>query len=77
MEYANCFISKSFSLIPQKSNPSRCKLGGITITGLAKLLAFGDFLKAKASQRNATSNEILNEEIAKYPYSRKNEYKVR
>ena len=57
MEYANCFIAKSFSLAPRISNPNRCKMGGMTITGLAKLLAFGDFLKAKASKRNMNLSE--------------------
>ena len=43
---------------------------------LAKLLAYGDFLKARASQRNETIFAVLEKEIAKYPYSRKSEPKV-
>ena len=51
-------------------------MSGLTIIGLAKLLAYGDFLKAKASQRNETIFAVLDKEIAKYPYSRKSEPKV-
>ena len=40
------------------------------------MLAYGDFLKARAIQRNESVYTVLDEEIAKYPYSRKTEPKV-
>ena len=43
---------------------------------MAKLLAYGDFLKAKASQGNETVSAVLDEEINKYPYVKKSELKV-
>ena len=47
-----------------------------TIDGIAKLLAYGDFLKSRAIQRNENINVVLDEEIDKYPYKRKYELKV-
>ena len=47
-----------------------------TIDGIAKLLAYGDFLKSRALQRRENISAVLAEEIAKYPYKRKPEIKV-
>ena len=44
----------------------------LTIDGITKLLAYGDFIEARATKRNVA----LDEEVAKYPYSRKSELKV-
>ena len=71
LDYASCFVANSI-----KSYDSKCKLSGLTIIGLAKLLAYGDFLKARAAQINESILEVLDKEIAKYPYSRKSEPKV-
>ena len=46
------------------------------IGGIAKLLVYGDFLKARAIQSNESIYTVLDEEIAKYPYSRKTEPQV-
>ena len=51
-------------------------MGGLTIIGLAKLLAFGDYLNARTSHDNVTTYAGLDEEIAKYQYTRKSEVKV-
>ena len=48
-----------------------------TIGGIAKLLAYGDYLKARTSQRNETMFSILDEEISQYPYLRKSQARVR
>ena len=58
------------------SSFKKCKLSGVTIIGLAKLLAYGDYLKARTSQRNETLLTVLEEEVAKYPYLRKSDPKV-
>ena len=46
------------------------------IDGIAKLLAYGDFLKARTLHRHENISAVLAEEIAKYPYKRKPEIKV-
>ena len=48
-----------------------------TIDGIAKLLAYGDYIKARTSQRNETIFSILDEEISQYDYLRKPEAVVR
>ena len=58
----------------QKTN---CQSEGLSIIGLAKFLAYGDFLKAGASQLNGTISSVLDPEIAKYPYTRKTNLKVK
>ena len=53
-----------------------CDLEGSTIIGLAKLLAYGDYLNARTSLDNGTTYAVLDEELAKYQYTRKSEVKV-
>ena len=71
MDYASCFVAHLVG-----SYNKKCKLSGVTIIGLAKLLAYGDYLKARTSQRNETLLTVLEEEVAKYPYLRKSDPKV-
>ena len=56
---------------------TNCQSDGLSIIGLAKFLAYGDFLKAETSQLNGTISSVLDAEIAKYPYSRKTNLKVK
>ena len=76
MEFASCFIGHSIDQFAWSPDYSKCKKRGINIIGIAKLLAYGDFLKAQASQRNETVFAVLDEEINKYPYVKKYEPKV-
>ena len=47
-----------------------------TIAGIAKLLAYGDYIKARTSQRNETIFSILDEDISQYTYLRKSQAMV-
>ena len=76
MELASCFIPHFIDQFVWRKDFRICKNSGINIIGLAKLLAYGDFLEARASQRNETILEVLDEEVNKYPYLRKSEPKV-
>ena len=71
LDYASCFVKQS-----RGSDKRKCKMWKFTIDGIAKLLAYGDFLKSRAIQRNENINVVLDEEIDKYPYKRKYELKV-
>ena len=70
--YAKCFVANSKPLWFEKT----CNFNGSNIIGVSKLLAYGDFLKGRAIQRNKPLFEVLDEEVDKYPYSRKAETKV-
>ena len=68
LDYASCFVAHS-----KGSNARKCKeISKSNIVDIAKLLAYGDFIEARATQRDV----VLDEEISKYPYSRKSELKV-
>ena len=54
---------------------TNCQSDGLSIIGLAKFLAYGDFLKA--SQLNGTISSVLDAEISNYPYSRKTSIRVK
>ena len=47
-----------------------------TIEGLVKLLMYGDYVKAKASFQNAQYQSIIEDDVARYEYKRKNIIKV-
>ena len=72
MEYASCFVGQAWE--PKRR---KCNIIKPTIVGLAKMLAYGDFLEARAAQRNETIFTVLDEEIENYPYSKKSKTKVR
>lgn len=69
LAYASCFVGHS-------RGSKGCKMINSTIDGIAKLLAYGDYLKARTSQRNETMLSILDEEISQYPYIRKSQARV-
>ena len=45
--------------------------------GLAKMLAYGDWVRARASRTNSTLSEVLQEDVMKYSYDRKLDLEVR
>ena len=69
LAYASCFVGHS-------RGSQGCKIINSTIDGIAKLLAYGDYLKARTSQRNETIFSILDEELSQYPYLRKSPARV-
>ena len=46
-----------------------------TVVGLSKLLTYGSFVKSRASVAKMTVGDIVREELDKYPYARKAEFK--
>ena len=72
LHFVRCFVTQAMGY--QKSN---CQSDGLGIIGIAKFLAYGDFLQAGASQLNETISSVLDAEISNYPYSRKTSIRVK
>ena len=54
-----------------------CSGNHFSIEGLAKMLAYGDWVRAQASRTNSAPSEILQADVRKYPYDRKQDQEVR
>ena len=49
----------------------------MTIEGLVKLFNFGRYVTATAMQRKATTKDVIEEELRKYPYTLKKDFQVK
>ena len=67
------YLAESFSPNPAKVNPHEFN---VTIAGLAKLLDYGAFLRARAFEEGKNASELVMEEVEKYPYRRRNRFQV-
>ena len=47
-----------------------------TTEGLVKLLMYGDYVKSRSSHEQVSIQSILESELTKYPYMRKDPFKV-
>ena len=73
MDYASCFVAQSERPWDWDNN---CTISEFTISGISKLLAYGDFLKANSIQKKYNISYIIKEELDNYEYTRKLEIKV-
>ena len=62
-------ISQDFIPIPYTSNPHTIE--NFTIDGLAKLFAYGSYVRARMEQNETSMESILGTELKKYPYAKK------
>ena len=62
-------ISQDFIPVPYTSNPHYIET--INIEGLAKLFAYGNFVRARLEQNGMSMESILEMELKKYNYTRK------
>ena len=46
------------------------------IESLTKLLMYGNYVKARQFAKNVTISEVVEDELAHYPYTRKRRFKV-
>ena len=71
LDYASCFVAQS-----ERPWDNNCTTSEFTISGISKLLAYGDFLKANSIQKKYNISYIIKEELDNYEYTRKLEIKV-
>ena len=62
-------ISQDFIPFPYTNNPHHIE--NFTTEGLAKLFAFGNFVRARQEQSRKSMESILEMELKRYPYTRK------
>ena len=62
-------ITQGFNPVPYTSNPHYIE--NFTTEGLAKLFAYGNFVKARMEQSGTSLESILEIELKKYNYTRK------
>ena len=47
-----------------------------TVESLARLLMFGTYVRAKALSMDKTVDEVVEQELSKFPYTRKRKFQV-
>ena len=71
---ASCFGASSGA---NQGSHRNCSGNHFSVEGLAKMLAYGDWVRARASRTNSTLSEVLQEDVMKYSYDRKLDLEVR
>ena len=71
--WASCFARNSHT---EHGIMRNCTGNHFTIEGLAKMLAYGDWVRAQASRDGSTLSKVMQADVKKYPYDRKQNLEV-
>ena len=58
-------------------HPRSCDGNQFSVEGLAKMLAYGDWVRAQASRTDRAASEVVQEDVKKYQYDKKEDVEVR